>query len=199
MPRPHARKVDLINGLIRGALAGAVATAPMTILMEAMNRSVPRGERKPLPPRQITESLAERATTGRNPDGTSLDAATMAAHFAFGAGAGAAFGLMPDRVRRRPFLAGVGFGLALWASSYGGVLPAFELQRRPDRRSGWRNATMIAGHVTWGAVLGLVEKELRHPDEAPGEAVSGREPSGYATLRSSWPKGHSAGPADIHW
>lgn len=185
-----------MNGLLRGALAGAVATAPMTILMEAMNRAVPRGERRPLPPRQITEGLTHRATS-RDPDEEVLDAATMAAHFGFGAGGGAAFGLMPERVRRRPVLAGVGFGLGLWAASYAGVLPAFELQRRPDRRPGWRNATMIAGHVVWGAVLGAVEHELRRRSEEPRASGSARAASGSRSAGSSLPD--TAGPADIHW
>lgn len=185
-----------MNGLIRGALAGVVATAPMTILMETMNRSVRQGKRKPLPPRQITESLADRATAG-HPDEMTLDVATMVAHFGFGAGAGAAFGLVPSSVRRRPVLAGVGFGLALWATSYAGVLPAFELQRRPDRRPAWRNATMIAGHVMWGAVLGAVEQEIGRRSERPnGISRSGLE---AANDRSGTSPANTVGPADIHW
>ena len=50
-----------MNRVLLGALAGLAATAPMTLAMKLMHEQLPREERYPLPPRQVTEGLAETA------------------------------------------------------------------------------------------------------------------------------------------
>lgn len=168
---PKPPEVELVrlgriamNDLIRGAIAGAVATLPMTATIESVNRSLPPRQQRHLPPRQITEELARRTGTERDAGEKGLDLATMASHFAFGAAMGAGYGLIAERLRLSPAIGGIGFGLAVWASNYAGVLPALGLQRWPGERPAYRNATMIAGHIVWGAVLGKVEERLRTRD-----------------------------------
>ena len=156
-----------MNDLMRGAIAGAVATLPMTATIELINRSLPRGRQHELPPRQITEEVAERADVRHRTGERALDAATMINHFGFGAAAGAAYGPVARSIGLAPVAAGVVYGLTVWAGAYAGVLPALGLQRRPEERPGSLNATMIVGHVVWGAALGLVERRLRsrRPEE----------------------------------
>src|SRR5205085_2819495 len=68
---PKARGVSDMRGatadgttlgdMVLGAVAGCVDTVPMTWAMEAMHRRLPQQERYPLPPRQITMRVAEKA------------------------------------------------------------------------------------------------------------------------------------------
>jgi uncharacterized membrane protein YagU involved in acid resistance len=151
---------------LRGAVAGALATAPMTLFIYAADRVMPHEERHELPPRQITRELAERTGTDDEVGESGLDLASSAAHFAFGAATGAIYGSIAGRIPLPPALAGVGFGLAVWAASYAGALPSLGLQRPPDRRPAWRTATMVGGHLVWGAALGWAESVMRTAGEA---------------------------------
>src|ERR1044072_4009650 len=112
-----------MNRIILGALAGLAATAPMTLAMKVMHEQLPREEQYPLPPRQVTGGMAEKAGVGEHPDEEEREAATWASHFAYGAACGALYGaLSGERVDSPPLLAGVGFGVAVWAGSYLGWL-----------------------------------------------------------------------------
>ena len=50
-----------MNRILLGALAGLAATAPMTLAMKLMHEALPRHEQYPLPPRQVTEGMAEKS------------------------------------------------------------------------------------------------------------------------------------------
>ncbi|MCA1617822.1 MAG: DUF1440 domain-containing protein [Acidobacteria bacterium] len=154
-----------MNRILLGALAGLAATAPMTLAMKVMHEQLPRGEQYPLPPRQVTEGVAEKAGVNEHLDEEEREAATWASHFAYGAACGALYGaLSGERVDNHPVLAGVGFGVAVWAGSYLGWLPAAGITRPATEHPPRRNALMIAAHVVWGAttgvaLAGLAEKE----------------------------------------
>jgi uncharacterized membrane protein YagU involved in acid resistance len=73
-------------------------------------------------------------------------------------------------------LSGAAFGLAVWAGSYLGLLPVLGILRPATEHPARRNALMIASHVVWGAVAGLVLEELRRGvRSAPGTSTT--EPS----------------------
>src|SRR5688500_138294 len=108
----------IMNRILLGALAGLAATAPMTVAMKLMHEELPPGEQYPLPPRQVTEGMAEKAGVNEHLDEDERVAATWASHFAYGAACGALYGaLSGERVDSHPLLAGVGFGVAVWAGS----------------------------------------------------------------------------------
>jgi hypothetical protein len=84
-------------------------------------------------------------------------------HWAYGAGGGAVFALLPGRLRRRRW-AGPGYGLAIWLGFELGLAPALGLSQakklRPVDRAG-----LAADHLLYGLVLG----EMRaRPQETPG-------------------------------
>jgi hypothetical protein len=120
-----------LNQALMGSLAGLTATVPMTLAMEAMHGALPAGERYPLPPREITEVMTE------------------------GAGLRGACAL-----RVPPVAGGAAFGLAVWAGSYLGWLPAAGILRPASEHPARRNALMIAAHVVWGATTGLLVDRL---------------------------------------
>lgn len=145
-----------MNRILLGAVAGLVATAPMTLAMKLMHEQLPREERYPLPPRQVTEGMAEKAGVNEQLDEEGREAATWASHFAYGAACGALYGaLSGERADGRPALAGVGFGVAVWAASYLGWLPAAGIIAPATDHPARRNALMIAAHVVWGATTGV--------------------------------------------
>lgn len=125
---------------LAGATAGFVATAPMTAAMELIHQMLPQHERYPLPPRQIVDNVTQQAGaehavpgnshhpserhTGLRPEREDRAGVALAAHFAFGAMAGTAYGPIARTRPSHPALAGLGFGLLVWGSQYLGVLPA---------------------------------------------------------------------------
>ena len=153
-----------MNRVLLGALAGLAATAPMTLAMKLMHEQLPREEQYPLPPRQVTEGMAEKAGVNEHLDEDEREAATWASHFAYGAACGALYGaLTGERVDRHPVLAGVGFGVAVWAGSYLGWLPAAGVIAPATEHPARRNALMIAAHVVWGATAGVAVERLSEP------------------------------------
>lgn len=150
-----------MNRILLGALAGLAATAPMTLAMKLMHEQLPSAEQYPLPPRQVTEGVAEKAGVNRHLGEEGRRAATWVSHFAYGAGCGALYGaLSGEGADERPALAGVGFGLAVWAGSYLGWLPVAGLLSPATEHPPRRNALMIAAHVVWGATTGVVLERL---------------------------------------
>ena len=150
-----------MNRILLGALAGLAATGPMTLAMKLMHEQLPREERYPLPPRQVTEGLAEKAGVNEHLGEEGREAATWASHFAYGATCGALYGAVSGgKVDGHPLLAGVGFGLAVWAGSYLGWLPAAGILAPATEHPPRRTALMIAAHVVWGATAGVVLERL---------------------------------------
>ncbi len=81
---------------------------------------------------------------------------TLLAHFGMGTTAGALYGLL---ARRQPFagpLAGAGFGLAVWAGNYLGLLPALGILRPATQHPPRRTALVIAAHLVWGVSIGAL-------------------------------------------
>ena len=150
-----------MNRILLGALAGLAATGPMTLAMKLMHDQLPREEQYPLPPRQVTEGVAEKAGVNEHLDEGEREAATWVSHFAYGATCGALYGAVSgERVDRHAALAGVGFGLAVWAGSYLGWLPAAGITSPATEHPARRNALMIAAHAVWGAGVGVALERL---------------------------------------
>src|SRR5215203_3163102 len=113
--------------LVAGGVAGLLATLVMSAFMELARRS---GWLRKHPPEEITERALQQA--GAPVSEPVKDTTATAAHLAFGAGAGVAYGLLPaPRGRRLRMVAGVGYGLGIWAVSYAGWAPALRLMPSP--------------------------------------------------------------------
>ncbi len=150
------RDGTVLGDMLMGAVAGCVATAPMTWSMEAMHRRLPQRERYPLPPRQIAMRVAEEAGVKERLDEGERLWLTLLAHFAMGTAAGALYGFLAGRQRLPGPLAGAGFGLAVWAGNYLGLLPALGILRPATEHPPRRTALMVAAHLVWGAVVGTL-------------------------------------------
>jgi uncharacterized membrane protein YagU involved in acid resistance len=167
------------NSIVRGALAGAVATVPMTWLMVAGKRYLPESEiSRPLPPAELMEDIERK--TGVALDSESHRAAVYVSHFGYGASSGVLFALTMGRLRRIPvWVSAPAFGIAVWAASYLGWIPAVGSRAEARKSSGERNSLMLVSHLVWGlAIASLIR---RKPSEIVHDAMSGVSGSSRAS------------------
>lgn len=113
------------------------------------------------PPTQITTAIANRLGTDAGPAEPRFDVGTLIAHAGFGTVAGALYGGARSRLPNSPLAAGTMYGGFVWATAYGGYLPAFRLYPSldDDRRS--RSLVMIVAHIVYGVTLVATEQRLR--------------------------------------
>jgi hypothetical protein len=142
----------LSSRLLIGALAGFAATAVMTAAMRRLHARLPADERYPLPPREI----AERVSPGATGDDALRDL-SLAAHFAYGAAAGA---VLASGGTRHNDAVGALFGAGVWTASYFGWVPAFDILRPASEHPARRNALMVGVHLVWGSVTSWTIREL---------------------------------------
>jgi uncharacterized membrane protein YagU involved in acid resistance len=154
-----------MNRILAGAVAGLAATGPMTVAMKLMHDQLPAREQYPLPPRLITEEVSEQVGLDEHLDEGEMKGLTVLSHFAYGAACGALYGPLSDKVPGGAVAGGVAFGLAVWAGSYLGWLPAAGILTPATEHPARRNALMIAAHVVWGAAAGLLVEKLAAEDE----------------------------------
>ncbi|HWG84942.1 MAG TPA: DUF6789 family protein [Deinococcales bacterium] len=151
-----------MNALLRGGLAGLAATAPMTAFGLAALQLLPEREQYALPPEEITAEVAQAAgldAVAAEP--TARRAASGVNHFLYGGACGAVYALTAARLPGSPLVKGCAFGMAVWAGSYLGWLPAAGILRPATEHPMRRNALMIAAHFVWGATAALVEEAAR--------------------------------------
>jgi uncharacterized membrane protein YagU involved in acid resistance len=150
--------------LIQGALAGLTATLPMSAAMELGADQLPRREQYPLPPRLITSRVADKAGYQHRLSDSEIKAATLAAHFGYGATMGAIYSAVvpPKWVGAK---SGVLFGLGVWAGSYLGLLPALGILKLATEHPARRNALMIGAHVVWGSTLGRTLQSMADTED----------------------------------
>ncbi|MEV4094190.1 DUF6789 family protein [Streptosporangium saharense] len=146
------------RGLVEGGVSGAVATAAMSAVMLAGSKV---GLMKDQPPKHLVRAALPGHSRRRKP-GEGVLAAL--AHFGFGVTAGAMYRLV-SRGRRTPVAVGVGYGLAIWLSSYEGWVPGVTaLPPISDDRPG-RPAVMAAAHVVYGVILTMVLNRFHDRDD----------------------------------
>jgi hypothetical protein len=139
-------------------MAGCTATTVMTAVMKVWHARLPAEERYPLPRERITARLARRAGFHAHPERPGWEWKTYVAHYAYGMSAGVAHHALTRRLPGPAVVKGVGFGLTLWAGSYLGWLPAVGAHPPATREPRGRNVLMIAAHVVWGAVVGVLSE-----------------------------------------
>lgn len=148
-----------LETLAAGAVAGFAATAPMTLAMTALHAALPAADQAPLPPRPLTRRVLRRSGLPWPAGEAAKRGLSLGAHFGYGAATGAAYPLWRRAVGPGPG-SGAAFGLAVWAGSYLGWIPALDLLPPATRHPGRRVALMLAAHVVWGAATALVADRL---------------------------------------
>lgn len=117
-----------MNKILIGALAGFAATIPMTVLMLEWHRRLPVEERYPLPPREIFDELTERAKLNDDLTENQKTNLSLAGHFAYGTITGAFYVPLIAALSDKPnIINGAVYGATVWAVSYLGWLPVFQI------------------------------------------------------------------------
>jgi hypothetical protein len=152
-PNDGVRVGDVLSGAAWGTV-GAMAMTGMRVITtelglveqtppEAVSRQRARGLRKLVrrAPRKQRRGMIE------------------AAHWAFGAGGGAAFGALPREVRSRRWVGPV-YGLLVWLGFELGIAPALGL-RQAKRVRPVDRAALAADHLLFGLVLSATRRTGR--------------------------------------
>ena len=144
-----------LSGVAHAGARGAIAAMAMTG-MRAFTVDV--GIVEEAPPeaiiKQKARGLIRRVPRDRRP------AAIELAHWGYGAAGGAAFGMLPDHVRLRPW-AGPAYGLLVWIGFEAGIAPAVGLAQARKLRVVERLA-LAADHLLYGLIL----SEMRRRPQA---------------------------------
>lgn len=148
-----------MNRFLAGALGGLLATVPMTVVMTKLFERLPPPQQYPLPPREITETVVTHLKGDQALRDAQLTKLSLSAHFAYGAIIGAPYPLLFRRPRH-PMLCGGAYGLAVWAASYLGWIPAARILRPATEHPGRRNALMLVAHWVWGATTAVVNEAI---------------------------------------
>lgn len=137
-----------------------MATLPMTAVMLAGRRF---GRHTALPPERIVKGTSGSARVPGSLDRATEDAVWPGAHLAIGVVFGVIYSLLQTRLPRPidPLTGGLLFGLAEWFVSYQGVAPALDLMPPASRDDRSRQATNVAAHLVYGAVVGLLVGDRR--------------------------------------
>jgi putative membrane protein len=152
-----------MNSRFAASIAGFAATVPMTAVMLALHRALPGEPQRPLPPREITENVADAAGLGETmeeADEPARKGTTLTAHFGYGAAAGLGYLPVAGKSGLPPAAEGALYGLAVWGGSYLGLMPATGLYRSATEEPAARNVLMITAHIVWGAALGALYDKL---------------------------------------
>jgi len=148
----------MLRTLITGALAGTAGTITMTVaLRRVFPALLPESMQwKEFLPKTVVEGV-EAQTVG--PGALTEDeemGVTLPAHFAYGATMGMIYGVVRARLTRgSPMLLGALYGLAVWAVSYEGWLPAAGILEATTRLPPRKWPVPILAHLVYGATTGL--------------------------------------------
>ena len=143
--------------MLHGAVLGMIGAMTMTG-MRVITTEL--GLLEQTPPQAIARQRARGARwLLRRAPRRQRAALVEAAHWAFGAGGGAAFGALPRSVRRRPW-AGPAYGLVVWLSFELGIAPALGLSQAKRLRPVDRVALAV-DHLLYGVVLSEMRRTAR--------------------------------------
>jgi hypothetical protein len=155
--------------LMRGVVAGTLATFFMSAVMLVSKRLGLVGA---MPPEKVTAKLLNEAGIHRS--AKEQDAIATALHFGFGAAAGAAFATVAPRPLLVRIPTGMAYGAAIWGVSYMGWIPAIGIMPAADRDRRDRQAVMLAGHLVFGAALGVLVGRRSKPATSDADDVTDR-------------------------
>ena len=176
-------KQSMWNGVLAGAIAGVVGALAMNQFQRVAARvrggreaddatiGIPRTGRGPQPAQALgnasddaTARVANAVTSAAGYPLSTPGQKQMAGefvHLAFGAMNGAIYGAAVEMNPRMRAVAGVPFGLAVWALADEGIVPALGLKRSPRDSSLGLHAYSFTSHMVYGAATELVRSAIR--------------------------------------
>ena len=168
---------NVVKGMVAGAIGGLLGTWAMNYAQRGWTRAM--GETPPpsaggkhdardwqerMEHRNANEiaaqAIADRVL-GRSLTRKELEIAAPAAHFAFGAAAGAIYGAYVESVRSDRARSGLGLGTTLWLTADEVAMPVIGLSAPTTRRPLEMHLQSFAAHIVYGVVGELVRRRIR--------------------------------------
>ena len=156
--------MDARKRAVTGALGGLGATLVLSGLREAWAKTGLVFETAPM---QVVDRMEELDLVGDlSPAGRRL--LTALAHFAYGAGTGAAFGLLRKETGTQAEEAAVGsaLGVLAWGAGWSSWLPLTGVHRPPWAQKSPRVLLPVIDHAVFGTAWGLLNLALSGRDRA---------------------------------
>jgi hypothetical protein len=156
-----------LSAVVRGLVAGAVGTAAMDLFLYGryrreggkdgfkfweLSEGVATWEQAPAPA-QVGRRMVEGVFERKLPD-TRASLVNNVTHWAYGALAGAGYGVLAGSLRTPRARNGLPFGTAVWLTGYA-VLPAAGLYKPIWQYDATVLAKDLSGHLVYGAGTGL--------------------------------------------
>ena len=140
-----AHASEIAHASLRGAIAAAAMTGMRAFKVDVglVDQTPPQALAK-----QRAKGLLRRVPRGRR------RAAIEVAHWTYGAVGGAAYAVLPQQIRRRPW-SGPAYGLLVWAGFELCLAPVLGLKQAKKPRPVER-AALAADHLLYGLVLSEV-------------------------------------------
>jgi hypothetical protein len=153
MREEQSATMSIAHTVVRGSLAGLAGTAAMSVAMLGAQKAGLMGK---MPPKKITEAALGALRMDRSAPRSNV--LSTVAHFGYGLAGGVLFAagarrLLPQ-VRGVGPAAGAAFGVAVWALSYVGWVPALGIMPPPHRDRPGRPTAMVLAHIIYGALVG---------------------------------------------
>lgn len=145
-----ARPAEVAHATLRGAIAASAMTGvrQLTVDLGLVDQTPPEAIVK-----QRARGMLRKVPKGRR------RAAIELMHWGYGAAGGAAFALLPQSARRRPW-AGPVYGLVVWLGFELGIAPLLGLKQAHQPRPVER-AALAADHLLYGLVLTETRRQTR--------------------------------------
>lgn len=168
---------NALKGAMAGFVGGVAGTWAMTEYQALWSRAV-NGYRSPSAAgrhdarewqekyedgenaNELAADAVARATVARPLDEQEMRIAAPLMHYAFGAGAGTAYGVVAERARWTTAGAGAGFGTVVWAGADESVVPLLGLSH-PRRLPAEAHLQAFTAHLVFGIVTELVRRTVR--------------------------------------
>lgn len=146
--------------ITRGAVAGFAGTTAMSMAMLALKRA--GMEPGKLEPKEVAENFEETIRIRHYLPKGAFEASWIMLHFGYGSTSGVAYALAQGITRLDPpTLAGISFGMFLWAVGYCGWLPLLGLYPPPTQVPTRKVVANILAHVTYGTTTAVAHRVLR--------------------------------------
>ena len=139
MPEPH----EIVHATARGAIAAMAMTGMRVFTVDV-------GLVEQTPPQAIAKQKA-RGLLRRVPR-KRRRAAVELAHWSYGGFGGAAFALLPEALRRRPWM-GAAYGLGVWVGFEAGIAPLLGLRQAKGSDAAPERIALALDHLLYGIVL----------------------------------------------
>jgi uncharacterized membrane protein YagU involved in acid resistance len=150
----------IIRGILVGALGGIAGAGLMSQSYKAAAKLMPK---TPSAGEDATEKVANAVATkftGRRLGRIKKKMSGQIVHLAFGAGMGALYGLLAERLPAVRAGGGVLLGTSLYLGAHGVAVPALGLAPSPVKKGPAQESPEFAAHLVYGFVTEAVRRLL---------------------------------------